>query len=95
MSLPNSSAGSRRSPGPPAQRALRAALSLARSGEDGCQGQDWCCPGAGAALPEPVTDPQELVHLLSMLMEDAADAIAAERAMARGVQAVRVAGAGA
>jgi len=43
-------------------------------------------PGAGALLSPPVTDPDELVQLLTVLMEDACDAIAAERALAGAVR---------
>lgn len=70
----------------PAARAagLEAAVSLARSGE--VPGPGLVRSGAGAALPEPVTDPEELVQLLSMLIEDARDAIAAERATAGAVR---------
>ena len=43
-------------------------------------------PEAGAALSPPVTDPGELVQLLTVLIEDARDAVAAERALAGAVR---------
>lgn len=43
-------------------------------------------PQAGAALPAPVTDPDELIQLLARLIEDASDALAAERALAGAVR---------
>lgn len=43
-------------------------------------------PTAGKQLPEPVRDPAELVSLFTRLMEDAADALAVERAVAGAVR---------
>lgn len=45
---------------------------------------------AGSALPGPVTDTGELIALLTMLLEDAADAIAVERALAGAVRLSRL-----
>jgi hypothetical protein len=43
-------------------------------------------PEPGASLPPPVTDPDELVQLLTTLLEDARDAVATERAIAAAVR---------
>lgn len=43
-------------------------------------------PSAGLALPAPVEDPEELLSLLTQLMEDASDPVAVERAMAGAVR---------
>jgi hypothetical protein len=63
---------------------LAAALNLVRSG--GVPGPARVQPAAGQQLPPPVTDPEELVQLLTVLIEDATDAIAAERALAGAVR---------
>jgi hypothetical protein len=60
------------------------ALTVARAGE--VPGPARVEPQAGAALPAPVTDPDELIQLLAMLIEDARDALAAERALAGAVR---------
>ena len=69
-------------------RSLTEALALARSGE--VPGPAPVRPEPGGPLPAPVTDPDELVQLLAMLMEDASDAIAAERALAGAVRLSRL-----
>jgi hypothetical protein len=43
-------------------------------------------PAAAEALPPPLDDPDELVRLLTQLMEDASDALAVERAVAGAVR---------
>lgn len=43
-------------------------------------------PSAGRALPPPLEDPEELIQLLTQLMEDASDPVAVERAMAGAVR---------
>jgi Family of unknown function (DUF6493) len=43
-------------------------------------------PAAGSALPPPLDDPDELVQLLTQLMEDASDVLAVERALAGAVR---------
>lgn len=63
---------------------LVAALALVTGG--GVPGPAQVEPGAGSALPGPVTDPEELIALLTMLLEDAADAIAVERVLAGAVR---------
>ena len=70
----------------PAARAtgLDAAFAAARQGK--VPGPAFVQPGEGASLGEPVTDPDELVQLLTVLMEDASDALAAERALAGAVR---------
>ena len=60
------------------------ALTVARAGE--VPGPARVEPQAGAVLPAPVTDPDELIQLLAMLIEDARDALAAERALAGAVR---------
>jgi hypothetical protein len=69
-------------------RAAAADLAAARAaiGRGGVPGPARVHAGAGAALPEPVTDPDELIALLTVLMEDARDAISAERALAGAVR---------
>src|SRR5262249_42227037 len=57
---------------------LRAALATARRGE--VPGPAPTEPSAGLALPPPLEDPEELVQLLTQLMEDASDPLAVERA---------------
>jgi hypothetical protein len=70
---------------PPATAApLDAALTRARAGE--VAAPPLVRPAAGDPLPEPVRDPAELVALLSQLMEDAADPVAIERALAGAVR---------
>jgi len=59
---------------------LRAAVDAAR--RDEIPGPASVGPGAGERLADPVTDPDELVHLLIALMEDARDALGVERALA-------------
>ena len=66
------------------RQGLAAALEAARRGD--VPGPAKVEPQAGAALPAPVTDPDELVQLLAMLMEEARDPIAAERAFAGAVR---------
>jgi hypothetical protein len=61
-----------------------AALVLARSGA--VPGPASVHTSAGAALPPPVTDPGELIQLLAVLIEDAQDAMTAERALAGAVR---------
>lgn len=70
----------------PPERAgdLTAALTLVR--ERGIPGPAHVAPAAGAPLPGPVTDPEELVQLFAVLLEDAGDPIMAERAMAGAVR---------
>jgi hypothetical protein len=63
---------------------LRAALDAARRGD--IAGPAVVGPSEGDRLADPVTDPDELVHLLIVLMEDARDAIAVERAIAGAVR---------
>ena len=63
---------------------LRAALAAARRGE--VPGPAPAGPSAGSALPPPLDDPEELVQLLTQLMEDASDPLAIERAMAGAVR---------
>ena len=63
---------------------LRAALDAAKRGD--IAGPAVVGPSEGDRLADPVTDPDELVHLLIVLMEDARDAIAVERAMAGAVR---------
>lgn len=63
---------------------LRPALAAARRGE--VAGPAGAEPSAGRALPPPLEDPEELVQLLTQLMEDASDALAAERALAGAVR---------
>jgi hypothetical protein len=63
---------------------LWAALELVRAGV--VPGPVPTRPAAGAKLPPPVTDPDELVQLLTVLLEDARDAIAVERALAGAVR---------
>jgi uncharacterized protein DUF6493 len=63
---------------------LAAALDAARRGI--VPGSASVEPSGGAALPAPVSDPDELVQLLAMLMEDARDPVAAERALAGAVR---------
>src|SRR5580693_4455984 len=69
-------------------RAAAADLAAARTaiGRGGMPGPARVHAGAGASLPEPVTDPDELIALLTVLMEDARDAISAERALAGAVR---------
>jgi hypothetical protein len=62
-----------------ARSGLAGALSAVRRGE--VPGPAEFKPDAGAELPPPITDPDELVHLLSILIEDAGDAISVERAL--------------
>jgi Family of unknown function (DUF6493) len=70
---------------PPGSREeLYAALEIVRRG--GVPGPARVQPAAGNMLPPPVTDPEELVQLLTVLIEDATDAIAAERALAGAVR---------
>jgi hypothetical protein len=70
---------------PPARaEILTAACAIVRDG--GVPGPAQVQPEAGAPLPPPVTDPDELVQLLTVLVEDARDAIAAERALAGAVR---------
>ena len=63
---------------------LRPALDAAMSGD--IAGPAAVAPSAGDRLADPVTDPDELVHLLVALMEDARDAVSVERAMAGAVR---------
>ena len=63
---------------------LASALAVARASE--VPGPARVEPQAGAALPAPVTDPDELLQLLAMLIEDARNALAAERALAGAVR---------
>ena len=63
---------------------LRPALDAARRGD--IAGPAAAGPSAGDRLADPVTDPDELVHLLVVLMEDARDAVSVERAMAGAVR---------
>ncbi len=63
---------------------LRAALELVRAGS--VPGPVQTRPAAGAMLPRPVTDPHELVELLTVVLEDGRDAIAVERALAGAVR---------
>jgi hypothetical protein len=69
-------------------RAAAADLAAARAaiGRGAVPGPARVHAGVGAALPEPVTDPDELIALLTVLMEDARDAISAERALAGAVR---------
>jgi Family of unknown function (DUF6493) len=67
---------------------LRRALARARAGE--VAAPPPMCPEAGNPLPEPVRDPAELVSLFTRLMEDAADALAVERALAGAVRLCRL-----
>ncbi|HET7015307.1 MAG TPA: DUF6493 family protein [Streptosporangiaceae bacterium] len=60
------------------------AVAQLRRGE--VPGPATVTPEPGALLPPPVTDPDELVQLLTMLLEDARDAIAVERAIAAAVR---------
>jgi uncharacterized protein DUF6493 len=60
------------------------ALTVAQAGE--VPGPVPVEPEAGALLSAPVTDPDELVQLFAMLIEDARDALAAERALAGAVR---------
>jgi Family of unknown function (DUF6493) len=62
----------------------RAALELVRAG--GVPGSVPTRPAGGAVLPAPVTDPEELVQLLTVLLEDRGDAIVMERALAGAVR---------
>ncbi len=62
----------------------RAALELVLAGR--VPGPVPTRAAAGATLPAPVTDPDELVQLLTVLLEDARDAIALERALAGAVR---------
>lgn len=71
-------------PSDPAAAELAAALAMAQAG--GVPGPASAGPSAGALLAPPVTDPDELVQLLTILIEDATDAIAAERALAGAVR---------
>jgi len=63
---------------------LRPVLEAARRGD--IPGPATVAPSAGDRLPDPVTDPDELIHLLIALMEDARDAVSVERAMAGAVR---------
>jgi hypothetical protein len=63
---------------------LDAAFAEARQGNVPGPGQVE--PGEGTRLAEPVTDADELVQLLTVLMEDASDALAAERALGGAVR---------
>jgi hypothetical protein len=63
---------------------LRVALAAARQGQ--VSGPAQVRPSAGHPLPEPIEDPEELVELLTVLMEDASDAIAVERVLAGAVR---------
>jgi hypothetical protein len=67
-----------------AARDLASALELLRAG--GVPGPVPTRPSAGLLLPPPVTDPDELVQILTVLLEDARDAIAMERALAGAVR---------
>jgi hypothetical protein len=69
-------------PGP--RRELYAALDIVRGGD--VPGPAQVRPAAGQQLPPPVTDPEELIQLLTMLIEDATDAVQAERALAGAVR---------
>ena len=69
---------------PAAARDLTRALAVARAG--GVPGPPQTSAQAGAQLPEPVTDPDELIQLLTILVEDARDALSAERALAGAVR---------
>ncbi len=62
----------------------QAALEVVRAGS--VPGPVQTRPAAGAMLPPPLTDPHELVQLLTVLLEDARDAIAVERALAGAVR---------
>jgi len=66
-------------PGTPAP-----ALTVAQAGD--VPGPARAGPEAGGPLPPPVTDPDELVQLFAMLIEDARDPLAAERALAGAVR---------
>lgn len=68
----------------PAADDVRAALELVRAG--GVPGPVPTRPSADARLPPPVTDPDELVQLLTVLLEDSRDAISMERALAGAVR---------
>ena len=68
----------------PAKSGLAAALSAVRRGE--VPGPAEFKPDAGAELPPPITDPDELIHLLSILIEDAGDALSVERALSAAVR---------
>lgn len=63
---------------------LRSALAAARRGE--VPGPAQVEPSAGRALPPPLEDPEELVQLLTLLIEDASDTLAVERALAGAVR---------
>jgi hypothetical protein len=63
---------------------LRALLTAARRGD--VAGPARVAPSAGSPVPDPVHDPEELIGLLSVLMEDASDPVMAERALAGAVR---------
>ena len=63
---------------------LRAALTRAQAGE--VAPPVPVRPAPGNPLPEPLREPDELVALFSQLMEDAADPLALERALAGAVR---------
>jgi hypothetical protein len=69
---------------PEAGRKLTAALELVHQGN--VPGPARVQPAAGTQLPPPVTDPAELIELFTVLIEDARDPIAAERALAGAVR---------
>jgi uncharacterized protein DUF6493 len=69
---------------PGAAEDLSWALTVATAGE--VPGPPRIEPSPGARLPAPVTDPDELIQLLTVLIEDARDALAAERALAGAVR---------
>jgi hypothetical protein len=66
------------------QADLLAAVAAVRRGE--VPGPATVRPEPGASLPAPVTEPAELVQLLTILLDDAQDAIAVERAIAAAVR---------
>ena len=70
----------------PAPHAPGLAEALAIVADGGVPGPARVKPAAGTVLPAPVTDPDELVQLLTVLLEDARDALAAERALAGAVR---------
>ena len=72
--------------GLPARLAPDLAAALAIVANGGVPGPARVKPAAGTVLPAPVTDPDELVQLLTVLLEDARDAMAAERALAGAVR---------
>jgi hypothetical protein len=72
--------------GLPAPLAPDLAEAVVIVADGGVPGPTQVKPAAGTALPAPVTDPDELVQLLTVLLEDARDAMAVERALAGAVR---------